>query len=291
MHNLLVLLVAFSPGAAQADAAQLPAKEKEPAFVAEFAKVKEKSNALLSLINKEILSLTGKEREAALPKLMERWQNQSKPLAKKALQVVQPHARQKAAVEPLTWILNNFPTASEANKAADLLIKYHLKDPRTLSTGARFTGMPVAWGEKLLRALAKADLPREKKGQALLNLAQLVQSKAEMPRMFKDIDANMLKTVEARFGKDFVSKMRKLDSAKLEAEAIRLYEEVSKKYGNVKNGLGTLGESADSAIYALKYLSIGKTAPEIVGEDIDGKKFKLSDYRGKVVVLDFWGNW
>ena len=32
-------------------------------------------------------------------------------------------------------------------------------------------------------------------------------------------------------------------------------------------------------------------APEIEGEDIDGVPFKLSDYRGKVVVLDFWGNW
>lgn len=38
-------------------------------------------------------------------------------------------------------------------------------------------------------------------------------------------------------------------------------------------------------------LEIGKLAPDIEGEDIDGQKFKLSDYRGKVVVLDFWGNW
>jgi len=36
---------------------------------------------------------------------------------------------------------------------------------------------------------------------------------------------------------------------------------------------------------------IGQTALEIDGEDIDGKRFKLSDYRGKVVVLDFWGDW
>ena len=36
---------------------------------------------------------------------------------------------------------------------------------------------------------------------------------------------------------------------------------------------------------------IGNLAPEISGADIDGVKFKLSDYRGKVVVLDFWGDW
>jgi hypothetical protein len=36
---------------------------------------------------------------------------------------------------------------------------------------------------------------------------------------------------------------------------------------------------------------LGYLAPEIEGEDIDGRRFKLSDYRGKVVMLDFWGNW
>jgi hypothetical protein len=38
-------------------------------------------------------------------------------------------------------------------------------------------------------------------------------------------------------------------------------------------------------------LQVGMVAPDIVGEDIDGVKFALSDYRGKVVVLDFWGDW
>jgi hypothetical protein len=36
---------------------------------------------------------------------------------------------------------------------------------------------------------------------------------------------------------------------------------------------------------------VGMVAQEIEGEDIDAKKFKLSDYRGKVVLLDFWGHW
>ena len=38
-------------------------------------------------------------------------------------------------------------------------------------------------------------------------------------------------------------------------------------------------------------LNIGNTAPEIEGVDLDGVPFKLTDYRGKVVVVDFWGFW
>ena len=38
-------------------------------------------------------------------------------------------------------------------------------------------------------------------------------------------------------------------------------------------------------------LAIGKVAPEIEGADVNGMPFKLSDYRGQVVLLDFWGDW
>ena len=33
---------------------------------------------------------------------------------------------------------------------------------------------------------------------------------------------------------------------------------------------------------------VGNRAPDIQGADADGESFKLSDYRGKVVLLDFW---
>ena len=36
---------------------------------------------------------------------------------------------------------------------------------------------------------------------------------------------------------------------------------------------------------------IGCTAPDIAGVDLDGVTFKLSDYKGKVIFLDFWGDW
>lgn len=36
---------------------------------------------------------------------------------------------------------------------------------------------------------------------------------------------------------------------------------------------------------------VGKMAQDIRGIDADGQPFQLSDYRGKVVLLDFWASW
>ena len=63
------------------------------------------------------------------------------------------------------------------------------------------------------------------------------------------------------------------------------YAEVPHPYG------GTLGSQADGYLFSLRNLQVGMVAPDIEGDDLDGVAFKLSDYRGKVVVLDFWGHW
>lgn len=49
-------------------------------------------------------------------------------------------------------------------------------------------------------------------------------------------------------------------------------------------------EAAD-VLFEIEHLQVGCTAPDIVAKDTDGVDFKLSDYRGKVVLLDFWGFW
>jgi hypothetical protein len=76
-----------------------------------------------------------------------------------------------------------------------------------------------------------------------------------------------------------------------EAEAVMYLKQLVNEFGEVKLGDRTLSEIAEPKLFVIENLKIGKVAPDIEGEDIDGVAFKLSEYRGKIVVLDFWGDW
>ena len=52
-----------------------------------------------------------------------------------------------------------------------------------------------------------------------------------------------------------------------------------------------LTAQAKDALFEIENLQVGCKAPEIAAKDTDGVAFKLSDYLGKVVLLDFWGFW
>jgi len=57
------------------------------------------------------------------------------------------------------------------------------------------------------------------------------------------------------------------------------------------DGTNSIERLATGLLHEAEHLEPGLPAPEIEGEDLDGVAFKLSDYRGKVVLLDFWGDW
>ena len=71
----------------------------------------------------------------------------------------------------------------------------------------------------------------------------------------------------------------------------QVYQQMAESFGDVKINDEKMGEIATQALFRIRYLSIGRVAPEIESEDVSGTTFKLSDYRGKVVVLSFWGHW
>jgi thiol-disulfide isomerase/thioredoxin len=74
-------------------------------------------------------------------------------------------------------------------------------------------------------------------------------------------------------------------------EAGRLFERVMADYGGVKSEGKTLAERAGPELSELRILGVGRVAPEIEGEDLEGGIMKLSDYRGNVIVVTFWGTW
>ena len=86
--------------------------------------------------------------------------------------------------------------------------------------------------------------------------------------------------------------MLRQDRDKALKEIEEVLEQAAQKYGDVKLPDGdVVAERAKAELFGIRNLIVGKEAPDIEGEDQDGKRFKLSDYRGKVVLLDFWGNW
>ena len=72
-------------------------------------------------------------------------------------------------------------------------------------------------------------------------------------------------------------------------------EDLAKHLDRDYTGVASYGEYAKqlakSVRKELANMRVGLPAPEIKDVDNDGKNFKLSDYKGKVVILDFFVNW
>ena len=144
-------------------------------------------------------------------------------------------------------------------------------------------------GTKAMDTLFEKYIDNEK----MVNLCTVL-AQGRMP--VKNADAKLEQLIEESPHKAVRASatMALAKNVKDETRAEELYESLIANYGDLTSPMTrgkTFKEAADNALFQLKYLSIGKIAPDIEGEDLDGVAFKLSDYRGKVVVLDFWGDW
>lgn len=188
-------------------------------------------------------------------------ENPQKGFVDKFLALAEDHPKTPGGLNATVWVMRNSYSAPQAaKKAVGLLEKYHLKSKEIEQAVymLRYTrGVDTA---SLLRKIIAENPHRIVKGKATFTLGQML--------------------LQARRG------------GKPNPEAVKLLEAVEKEYATIPYyGSKTLGEASTSALFEIRHLSIGRVAPDIEGEDIDGVKFKLSDYRGKVVVIDFWGDW
>lgn len=52
----------------------------------------------------------------------------------------------------------------------------------------------------------------------------------------------------------------------------------------------TVAKLAEDELYIITYLTKGQIAPDLSGTDVAGRALKLSDYKGKVIMLLFWNS-
>ncbi len=203
--------------------------------------------------------------DAERQKILETKRPDEESYADKMLKIAEDAPKDPVAVEALVWVALN-TGGPKADRAMKELIRSHVQDPKIAFFCARMVYDNSPQSERFLREVLAKNPDREAKGHACLALGQRLKMAAER-----------------------AGSKEKSESMTREAESF--LERVAREFGDIKFFRGTLGDVAKNELNELRHLGIGKTAPEITGQDIDGKSMKLTEFRGKIVVLDFWGDW
>jgi len=170
------------------------------------------------------------------------------------------------ALGAVTWVLTRVQQGEALGQALEIVVSDFIEEESLADMVMRLAYAPGAEVSEGLRVIAFDSPHRIVRGKATLVLGQQLKNRA--------------------------SQAGKSQSRELLAEVEKLMATVIEQYADIPYyGDKLLGAAAKGAIFELKNLQIGMPVPDIEAEDIDGVSFKLSDYRGKVVMLDFWGHW
>lgn len=169
----------------------------------------------------------------------------------------------------------------EKAKAIKTLIEDYVNhDSLVAYVSSLSRAMPNPENEKRVNRIIEATENPKVKGNALITKVGLINR----IDMYKGVIDGMSETQLKSMGDETVEYI-KADRDDDEMDNIQaLMEEF------IKNHPGVV-EKLERELFALKNLRIDCEVPEISGLDLDGSPFKLSDYRGKVVLIDFWGDW
>jgi hypothetical protein len=97
---------------------------------------------------------------------------------------------------------------------------------------------------------------------------------------------------EARFAHAAVLAAGSVAGDPRRKQALAELAALESEFGELASSNGrSHGENARGLRFELENLSIGQACPDFSAVDAEGVAFKLSDYKGKVVLIDFWGFW
>src|SRR5262245_6149317 len=220
------------------------------------------------------------------------------------LELAQKHPRDPAALDALTWVVRNSTVSARAlpenahlsrahDRAVSLLRRDHLGSEKLGPVcRSRMALIQYPEGVKLVEEVLAKSPHRSVRAQALAALADHKLFYASFARNLKK-EPEQAKRWERVWGKEVVGSVLAADPDRLRQEGERLHERLAKEYADIPDPeAGTLGRLAALKLAALRQPpTVGRPAPEVEGVDIDGKKLKLSDYRGKAVLFVVTGDW
>jgi hypothetical protein len=219
------------------------------------------------------------------------------------LELIEKHSKEPFAVDALTQIITQeywlnthtshpgWGNESPQARAIGLLLRDHLDSDQLVETCKRVNFGFRQECETFLRTVLAKNPHREVQGAACLRLAQFLAGRMEKIELLTE-QPELARRYEGLFGKEYIEALQRQDRATVMKEAEAFYDRASEEYGDVKLPYNeTVGEVARTDLFEIRYLRVGKTALDIEGPDQNGQPFKLSDYRGKVVLLYFWAEY
>jgi hypothetical protein len=285
--SLAVIALVLCPRASAQGSAPTPAQEAKPAAGSRADRVaalrKEYDDAQEAYYKAMRAAKTQEEREKISGP-------DAAKFASRFWDLVKEDPKDASALDGLTWLVEEAPTPKDRDDALAAIEKDHLKSPALAPLCNRLGGN-VQIGTKLLERILAENPDRNVRGTALYQIANHRLESARTAKSIAEMPEKDQAGIKGWLGDERFAELSKLDAAKAESEAAALLDRVVKEYADVPARSGTLGETAKIDLHEMRDLVVGKPVPDIEGEDLAGVKFKLSDYRGKVVLLDFWGNW
>lgn len=205
-------------------------------------------------------------------------------------ELAQQYPGTATAAQAWVWIHSNSRDLEAMAEAFGVLRKDYIKSEH-IAPFCRSRGYLAGENEGFLLEALEVNEHDVVKGASCYALGKLYMNMAELSARLKKPSEEDRERLTQRYGDQVIAKLVEADSKALRAKAEEYYQRVLAEYKDLEHYRGTLGTAAEAELFELRHLQIGMVGPDIEGEDIDGVQFKLSDYRGKVVVLDFWGNW
>lgn len=201
-----------------------------------------------------------------------------------------------AAVDALTWVVLHpvepgLRASSARGQALTTLAKTYARDERVSGLCTRLVLTIDPDSEAFLRAMTARAVSPPALARANASLAHNLRHRARLiGQLLEDREGRA--EYERAWGKPAVAALLRQKPADLEKESARLFNQLAKRHGDVPHPLhGTMAALARAHLQALESpVNVDRAAPEIAGETLDGKTMKLSDHRGKVVLLDFWAH-